>query len=84
MVVTPSIFGTDTTFINFSTNSGNAGAVSIYTTSNTMVGTYIVTITGSIAAASTWTKSTSYTLTVTGSCLYSTEQISITAPTSVS
>ena len=79
MVVTPSIIGTDTTFINFSTNLGYAGAVSIYTTSNTMVGTYNVKITGSISAASLWTQSTSFTLTVTGSCLYSTETIAIMA-----
>jgi uncharacterized membrane protein len=68
MEVTPSIIGTDTTFITFSTNTGNAGVVSIYTTSNTMVGTYNIKITGSIAAASSWTQSTSFTLTVIESC----------------
>ena len=51
MVVTPSIIGTDTTFISFSANSGNGCAVSVFTTSNTKVGTYNVKIMGSIAAA---------------------------------
>jgi hypothetical protein len=54
MLVTPSISGTDTTFINFFTSSGNAGAVSFYTTSNTKVDNYIVTIIGKIYAISTW------------------------------
>jgi hypothetical protein len=79
MQVTPSISGTDTTFINFVTSSGNAGTVSFYTTSNTKVDTYTITIIGKIYAKSTWSQSTSFTLTVIGSCALTTEAIVLTA-----
>jgi hypothetical protein len=84
MLVTPSNAGIDTTFISFPASSGYAGAVSVYTTSNTKVGTYNIQITGEITAASIWTQSTSFTLTVTGSCLYSTEAITVTPSTAIS
>jgi hypothetical protein len=50
MLVTPSTAGTDTSFISFEPSSGNAGFVSIYTTSNTKVDTYTVTIIGKLYA----------------------------------
>jgi hypothetical protein len=84
MLVTPSNAGIDTTFISFAASSGNAAAVSVYTTSNTKVGTYNIQITGAITAASIWTQTTSFTLTVTGSCLYSTEAITVTASPAIS
>jgi hypothetical protein len=54
MVVTSSTAGTDTTFISFGASSGNAGTVSVYTTSNTKVDTYTITITGNLYAQTTW------------------------------
>ena len=50
MQVTPSIAGIDTTFISFGTSSGSAGVVTIFTTSNTKVDSYNVTIIGNLYA----------------------------------
>jgi hypothetical protein len=83
MIVTSSTVGTDTTFISFGASSGNAGTVSIYTTSNTKVGTYTITITGKLYAQTTWSKSTSFLLTVIGSCAFTTEAIVLTAGTAL-
>ncbi len=44
-----SVFPTQT-FVTFVTSTGYAGSVTIYTTSNTWAGNYIINITGEILA----------------------------------
>jgi hypothetical protein len=46
MSVTPTLANIDPSFITFAASSGNAGTVTVYTTSNTKVDSYMVTITG--------------------------------------
>ena len=53
--------------------------VSLYAQTNTIVGTYNVTINGTISAAKTWTKSISFKVTATGACIVSIEANSLTA-----
>jgi hypothetical protein len=72
MIVTTSPTGIITDFINF---DQSAREVYWFATDNAQSGIYIITITGTISASQTWTKSTSFPLTVTYSCRYSPETI---------
>jgi hypothetical protein len=79
MTVTPPSSGIQTSFITFT--SAASMTIGWQTTDNSQAGIYTVQITGTITAASIWTKSTTFTLTVVASCLYSTETILITGST---
>jgi hypothetical protein len=74
MTVTPT--PNPSSFITFDPTTR---AISLYAQTNTIVGTYNVTINGTISAAFTWTKSISFKVTATGACIFSTESNSLTA-----
>jgi hypothetical protein len=67
MVVTPA----NTSFITFTQSVGSDGTVTGYTNSNLKAGSYVVKIIGEINAVQTWSESTSFIVTVIGSCDYS-------------
>ena len=50
---------------------GNDGTVTSYTNSNLNAGSYVVNIIGKINAVQTWSQSTSFIVTVIGTCDYS-------------
>lgn len=64
--------GLDTSIITF---NNLTRVVSWQTNSNLNAGIYIITVTGTLSAATVWTQSTSFSLNITFSCLYSTEII---------
>jgi hypothetical protein len=74
MIVAPSTIDLSTTFITFIPSTRTVEWV---TTDIGQVGIYTINVTGKITSATTWTQSTSFTLTVTGSCLYSTDAVTI-------
>jgi hypothetical protein len=65
MTVAPATISLTTTFITFTPSTSTVVWV---TTDIAQVGAYTITVTGTIISASTWTQSTSFTLTVAGSC----------------
>jgi hypothetical protein len=78
MSVSPSV-----SFITFTRSKSYAGSVTIYTASNMWADSYIITIIGEIQALQTSTYFVSFTLTVEGTCKYSTETIVLTAGTAL-
>jgi hypothetical protein len=78
MSVTPSTAGLATTFITFDAVNRK---FTWQTNSNIQVSTYTITITAKISAASEWTFSSSFKLTVLASCYYTTESDSLVAST---
>jgi hypothetical protein len=65
MTVAPATTGLSTTFITFTPSTRTVAWV---TTNIAQVGAYTITVIGTINSASIWTQSTSFTLTVAGSC----------------
>jgi hypothetical protein len=78
MSVSPSV-----SFITFSASYSYAGSVTIYTSSNMWADNYNITIIGEIQALQKSTYYVSFTLTVEGTCKYSTEIIVLTAGTAL-
>jgi hypothetical protein len=78
MVVTPTTIGAATTFITFTQSPSHL--VAWETTNNTQAGTYNITINGQVPMQFTtyWYQHMSFLLTVTPTCSFSTETISIT------
>ena len=65
MTVTPATTGLPTNFITFTPSTRTVEWV---TTNIAQVGAYTITVIGKINSLSIWTQSTSFTLTVAGSC----------------
>ncbi len=65
---------TTSSFITLDTINRKA---SWFSASNANVGTYTISITGTIRAASDWSSTTSFSLTITGTCIGATENIVI-------
>jgi hypothetical protein len=65
MTVAPATTDLSTTFITFTPSTRTVAWV---TTNIAQVGAYTITVIGTINSASIWTQSTSFTLTVAGSC----------------